>query len=112
MPTLKKMSKDLKKSMGKAEKGIKKGIKGAEKGFKDIGEKASDSVKTFELNKEINKQEEKLQTQKFKIGEKALSLAAKGTKFDAELMKSIKSAEDIQAKIKNIKATIKKLKND
>ena len=101
MPKLKKISNDFKKSVGKAEKG-----------FKDISEKASDSVKTFELNKEINKQEEKLQKQKFKIGEKALSLAAKGTKFDTELMKTIKNAEDIQAKIKNIKATIKKLKND
>ncbi len=112
MPVLNDFSKGLKKGVGKAEKGIKKGLKGAKKGLKDISEKASDSVKTFELNNEINKLEEKLQTSKTKIGEKALALAAKGSKFDPELMKLVKTAEGFQAKIKEIKATIKKIKTD
>lgn len=112
MPVLNDFSKGLKKGVGKAEKGIKKGIKGAKKGFKDISEKAGDSVKAFELNNKINKQEEKLKISKLKIGENVLALAAKGSKFDPELMKSVKTAEDIQIKIKEIKATIKKIKND
>ncbi len=112
MAKLKDLSKELKKSVGKAEKGIKKGLKGAEKGIKEIGEKASDSVKIFELQKEISKHEDEVQSLKSKIGEKALAMAAKGSNFEPELMKLVNKAQGLQAKIKDIKATIKKIKVD
>jgi peptidoglycan hydrolase CwlO-like protein len=107
-----KAEKGLKKSVGSAGKGIKKGLKDAEKGIKDVGDKASDAVKTFEINKDIEKKEEEIEALNFKIGEKAVSLAKNGAKLDPDLMKIVNKVLDAQAKIKEMKAKIKTLKKD
>lgn len=123
MPGKNDFSKDIKKKVGKAEKnikkgvdsagkGIKKGIKSAEKGIKDVGEKASDAVKTYEIKKDIEKKEEEIKALNFKIGEKAVALAKKGTRLDPDLMKIVNKALDAQAKIKEMKAKIKALKKN
>ncbi len=123
MAKLDDLSKKLKKKVGKAEKGlkkgvdsagkgIKKGLKDAEKGIKEVGDKASDAVKTFEINKDIEKKEEEIKALTFKIGEKAVSLAKNGTKLDPDLMKIVNKALDAQSKIKEMKAKIKALKKD
>ena len=49
-------------------KGLKKGMQEAEKGIKQVGEKASDAVKTFEVQQEIDKLENEIRNIKIKIG--------------------------------------------
>jgi len=107
-----KAEKGIKKGVDSAGKGIKKGIKTAEKGIKDVGEKASDTVKTFEINQDIDKKEEEIKALNFKIGEKAVSLAKKGAKLDPDLMKLVTRVLDAQDKIKLMKAKIRALKKD
>jgi len=38
-------------------KGLKKGVEEAGKGLKEVGEKASDAVKTFDIQQDIDKLE-------------------------------------------------------
>ena len=93
-------------------KGLKKGLDGAEKGIKEVSEKASDAVKTFEINQEIDKLEAEIKGIKVEIGEKALELMAQGTALDPTIEELAKKVAGIKAQIEGKKAKIQELKND
>ncbi len=92
-------------------KGLKKGIDEAEKGIKEVSEKASDAVKTFEINQEIDKLEAEIKGIKVEIGEKALELMAKGTALDPAIEELAKKIAGVKAQIDGKKAKIQELKN-
>ncbi|MGV8026461.1 MAG: hypothetical protein AB2L18_07895 [Anaerolineaceae bacterium] len=93
-------------------KGLKKGMDEAEKGIKEVSEKASDAVKTFEINQEIDKLETEIKGIKVEIGEKALELMAMGTALDPAIEELVKKIEGIKAQIEGKKAKIQEIKND
>ncbi len=92
-------------------KGLKKGIDEAEKGIKEVSEKASDAVKTFEINQEIDKLEAEIKGIKVEIGEKALELMAKGAALDPAIEELAKKIAGVKAQIDGKKAKIQELKN-
>ena len=93
-------------------KGLKKGMQEAEKGIKQVGEKASDAVKTFEVQQEIDKLENEIRTIKIKIGEKAVDLMSSGVSLDPTIEELVGEIEGVKAKIEGKKALIEEIKND
>ncbi|HAF61288.1 MAG TPA: hypothetical protein DCK95_03065 [Anaerolineaceae bacterium] len=93
-------------------KGLKKGVEGAEKGLKQVGEKASDTVKTYEIQQEIDKLESDIEILKMEIGDKAVELIAKGNTLDPEIDELVIKIEGIKAKIVGKQVKIEEIKND
>lgn len=93
-------------------KGIKKGVEEAGKGIKEVGEKATDAVKTFEIQQEIDKLEADIKAIKVEIGDAVLALMAKGTSLDPSLTELAVKIEGIKAQIEGKKAKIEEIKND
>ena len=93
-------------------KGIKKGLEEAEKGLKQVGEKASDTVKTLEIRHEIGKLEDEIKEIKLAIGEKAVELVGQGESLNPALGELVAKIADIQTQIEGKKALIEQIKND
>jgi len=93
-------------------KGIKKGFEEAEKGLKQVGEKASDTVKTLEIQQEINKLEGEIKEIKLAIGEKAVELVRQGSTLNPALNELVSKIAGIQTEIEVKKALIEQIKND
>jgi len=93
-------------------KGLKKGVEEAGKGLKEVGEKASDAVKTFDIQQDIDKLEVEIKSIKVEIGEQVLALMAKGTTMDPSLEELAVKVEGIKAQIEGKKAKIEEIKND
>ncbi len=87
-------------------------MEGAEKGLKEVSEKASDTVKTFEINQEIGKLENEIKEIEVEIGKKALELMSKGVALDPSLEELVKKIAGIQAQIDGKKARVQEIKND
>ena len=93
-------------------KGIKKGLEEAEKGLKQVGEKASDTVKTLEIQQEIEKLKDEIREIKLALGEKAVELVAQGETLNPALDELVTKISGIQTKIEGKKALIEQIKND
>lgn len=93
-------------------KGIKKGLQEAEKGLKQVGDKASDTVKTMEIKQEISKLESEITDLKLAIGEKAVELIGEGASLNPELDELVSKIAGIQTKIEGKKARIEEIQND
>lgn len=93
-------------------KGIKKGLEEAEKGLKQVGEKASDTVKSFEILQEISKLEGEIKDIHVAIGEKAVELVDQGESLNPVLDELVSKISGIQTKIEGKKALIEQIKND
>ena len=93
-------------------KGFKKGLEEAEKGLKQVGEKASDTVKTLEIQQEIGKLESEIKEIKLALGDKAVELVAQGESLNPALDELVAQIAGIQTKIEDKKALIEQIKND
>ncbi len=93
-------------------KGIKKGVEEAGKGLKEVGEKASDVVETYEIQQAIDQLESEISAIKLTIGDKAVALVAKGNTLDPEIEELVIKIEGIKAKIRGKQARIEEIKND
>ena len=93
-------------------KGIKKGLEEAEKGLKQVGKKASDTVKSFEIQQEINKLKNEIKDNQAAIGEKAVELVGQGVTLNPALDELVSKIAEIQTKIEEKKALIEQIKND
>ena len=84
--------------------------RGSRKGLKS--EKASDTVKTFEIQQEIGKLEDEIKEIQLALGEKAVELVAKGETLNPALDELVTKIAGIQTKIEGKKALIEQIKND